>query len=279
MGTNIYIQSDFIEPYDKYLHDPMGKIRWKRLSRGGRNRREIFKLLYNYVKSEKPYRVNVAPNGTVKELYDRYDDNYEGTLRGEKWNSNWDHTGICSSFSKLVIYKDEMAHRGEGKEIMDVEDAIIKCPDAYASVLLRSKQNYAISHRDLFIGNRAYGLTYISLTDTWRSNCGYVVVIYKGSKVYDEYDRIWFTDKAGTHITSPMFAFDYINIPVACSQFPDGSPEKFYVDFNESPGLPDEVVVDDIHDDRRGECIPFSELISFEEIARCIEKRLESENR
>ncbi len=45
MGTNIYLQSDFIESYDKYIHDPMGKIVWKRLSRGGRNRREIFELL------------------------------------------------------------------------------------------------------------------------------------------------------------------------------------------------------------------------------------------
>lgn len=273
MGTNIYIQSDFVEPYDKYLHDPMGTIRWKRLSRGGRNRREIFELLKQYVGQTGHYRVNVVPNGTVKELYDRY----EPREVNGKWNGTWDKTGICSPFSELVIYKDEMAHRGEGKEIEDVEDAIIECPDAYASIFLRHKQNFAVSYRDLFIGNRAFAFTYVSLTDTWRSNCGHVVVIYRGSKTYDEKDYMWFTNRVGTHITSPIFAFDYIKVPVACSQYPDGSPEKFYIDFNEAAGIPEEVVVDDIYDDRNEQCIPFSEIVSFEEIAELAEKTLKSE--
>jgi len=273
MGTNIYIQSDFIEPYDKYLHDPMGTIRWKRLSRGGRNRREIFELLRQYNGSVGSPYTHVAPNGTVQELYDKYE---EREVDG-KWNGTWDKTGICSSFSELVVYKDEMAHRGEGKEVMDVEDVITEYPDAYASVLLRNKQNYAISRRKLYIGNRAYKLTYISLTDSWRSNCGHVMITYDGSVTYSKYDYIPFTRKYGTDIKSPVFSFDYVEIPVASSQCPDGSPEIFYVDFNEAAGIPEEVVIRDYQDSRYGELVPFSELISNEEISKCIEKTLKSE--
>ena len=77
----------------------MGKINWKRLSRGGRNRRQIFELLYNYVKSTQSYGVDVVPHGTVQELYDKYE---EREVDG-KWNATWDHTGICSSFSELIV--------------------------------------------------------------------------------------------------------------------------------------------------------------------------------
>lgn len=273
MGTGIYLKSDFIEPYDKYLHDPMGKIYWNRFSRGGRNRREIFELLYWYVGQTKYHGVGVAPSGTVKELYDKYEEREVDGI----WNANWDHTGICSSFCDLVVYKDEMAHRGEGKEIMDVEDALRECPDAYASVLLRSKQDYSISHKELFIGNIEYSLTYISLTDVWRSNCGHVVVIYNGSQVHKENDYMWFTNRSKTHIASPVFSFDYIDIPVATAQYPDGNPRKFYVDFNEAAGIPEEVVVKDCNNHWHCQCIPFSEIISSEEISECVEKSLKSE--
>ena len=72
MGTNIYLQSDFQEKYDMYLHDPLGKIVWKRLSKGGRNRRDIFKLLEEYVGSVGGMIDHVVPHGTVKELCDKY---------------------------------------------------------------------------------------------------------------------------------------------------------------------------------------------------------------
>ena len=138
MGTNIYIQSDFIEPYDKYLHDPMGTIRWKRLSRGGRNRREIFELLKQYVGQTQQYRVHVAPNGTVQELYDRYE---EREVNGV-WNGSWDHTGICSSFGDLVIYKDEMAHRGEGKEIIHADEAIEEHSERHIEDLIEPRRQH-----------------------------------------------------------------------------------------------------------------------------------------
>ena len=274
MGTGIYIQSDFIEPYDKYLHDTMGNIRWKRFSRGGRNRREIFKLLESYVAQTQQYCINVVPHGTVKELWDKYEEREVNGI----WNSSWDHTGICSSFSELVVYRDEMAHRGEGKEVINVEDAIEECPDAYASVLLRNNQKYSISHRDLFIGNHAFKFTYISITDRWRSNCGYVVITLDSFKIYPEFDVMPFTLKHGINITSPMFAFDYIDAPVACSQFPDGRDERFYVDFNEAPGLPDEVIINKFDSDNYGDCVRFEEIMDSEKIAECVEKSLKSES-
>jgi hypothetical protein len=274
MGTGVYIQSDWLERYDSLLHDPMGSIRWKRLSRGGRNRREIFKLLESYVSQCTPFPVHVAPHGTVKELWDKYQ---EREVDGV-WNGNWAHHHLCTSFNELVIYRDEMAHRGEGKEIVYADDAIIECPDAYASVLLRNKQDYAISHRDLYIGNHAFKLTYVSLTDSWRSNCGHVVITLDGFEVYTDYDHMPFTRKLGIEIKSPMFAFDYIDVPVSSSQFPDGKSERFYVDFNEAPGLPDEVIINRFGSERKGDCVKFEEVISSEKIAECVEKSLKSES-
>ena len=83
--------------------------------------------------------------------------------------------------------------------------------------------------------------------------------------------------KFGTDIKSPIFAFDYIEIPVSSSQYPDGCPERFYVDFNEAPGLPEEVVIRDYSDGRNGDCVPFTDLISSEEIAKLIENSLKSD--
>ncbi len=218
---------------------------------------------------------HVIPNGIVKELYDQYEEREVNGI----WNANWDHTGIQSPFSELVIYKDEKAHRGEGKEVMDVESAIEELPDAYASVLLSNNQNFITSYRELYIGGNSFQLVYVSLTDFWRSNCGYTIILYKGrSKVFE--GDVWpFTCKAGTCINSPIFAFDYIEVPVARSQYPDGSSENFYIDFNESPGIPEQVVVRDYKHDRRGECIPFSEIISDKEISKCIENNLKSDNK
>jgi hypothetical protein len=271
MGTNIYIQSDFQEEYDKYLHDPMGKIRWKRLSRGGRNRREIFELLKNYIGAVGKYRDNVVPNGTVQELHDKYSDYTMG-----KFNHTWDNTGIKHSFSELVIYEDEMAHRGEGKKIEYASDAIITCPNSYASVLLITEQEFSMSYRELYIGNVQYNFTYVSLSDHWRSNCGYVIVLYDGKITHGDNPRIPFTNKVGTVIDSPMFAFDYIKSPVCTSQNPDGSPQRFYVDFNDAPGLPEEVLIHAYGDERQGDYVPFSEIISPEEVSKLIERAMNS---
>lgn len=270
MTTNIYIQSDFIEKYDKYLHDPMGEIRWKRLSRGGRNRREIFKFLENYT-YYRGTRDNTIPNGTVKELYDRYKEKEVNGI----WNGTWKHTGIQSPFHELVIYEDEMAHRGEGKVIMNIEEAIETCPDSYASVFLHSEQNFPISYRNLYIGAHLFRLVYVSLTDDWRSNCGHTIILYKGHLQSID-DRWGFACKAETFIETPIFAFDYIEIPVITKGCSEGLPSQFYMDFNEAPGIPEEVIVKDYNSDRYGECIPFSELVSFEDLALSIEKCFKS---
>ena len=51
------------------------------------------------------------------------------------------------------------------------------------------------------------------------------------------------------------------------------------VQLNEAAGIPNEVVVNDYNSNHHwiGQCIPFSELISFEEMSECIEKSLKSE--
>ena len=277
MGTNIYLQSDFQEEYDKYLHDPMGKIRWKRLSKGGRNRRDIFKLLEEYVGSVGGMIDHVVPHGTVKELCDKYQE--QKVVNGKtEWNYTWDKLGLQHHFNEVVIYTDEMAHRGEGKIIEYVENAIITHPDYYASVLLSDTSSIyptSISYRNLYIGNQMFKLTYQSLTDDWRSNCGYVNVTYEGKDKVS----LAFTEKEGTHITTPIFAFDYIKVKVGTSQYPEGGAENFYLDFNEAPGIPEEVVICEYGHEKYGELVSFYDIISEKEIAEKIEKYLQSENK
>jgi len=239
MGTNIYIQSDFIEPYDKYLHDSMGKIVWKRLSKGGMPRREMLKFLDDSIEEYDIFG-KVVPHGTVVELNKRY-----------------------ISYDKLVVYLDENLHRGEGKILIDMKEAVKKYPNHYASIYLNDYKNVcASSYRHLWIGKECFSFMYQSLTD-WRSNYGHVNIIYLGKN----------TIKNLSIKGHSIFALDFIKIwndnGYCCK---GGVFINHYIDFNISPGIPQEVFV-------KGQDNPikFQDIISSEKIAEIIEIVLKSE--
>ena len=242
MGTGIYLQSDFIEKYDNYLHDPMGKHRWKRLSKGGMNRRRLLSFLDKY--SKKRIWYNVVPHGIVKDLYKRF----KGTVE-------WEKIEVLSTYSEFVIYLDEKSHRGEGKILVDIEEAIKKYPDHYASIYLNGECDFPITERLLYIGNIVFKLTYISITDYWRSNCGKVIIKYINKNEVEEKDLLNY----------PIYSIDRVWVPMK----KDSNSCPFLLDFNIAPGIPEEVFLE-------GEDEPvdfYDNIISVKKVAELIENR------
>jgi hypothetical protein len=253
MGTGIYLQSDFVEKYDQYLHDPNGKIVWKRLSKGGMSRRDMLSFLDD---NKNKYHFSVVPHGRVKELDDKYNPEKDGT---------WKDSGIYSYYHKMVVYLDESLHRGEGKILLDVEDAVKIYPDKYASIYLRNDNDIFPTHeRHLYIGNKCYVLTYISITDKWRSNCGRVFIKLK-----------YILDNIPNNklLSYPIYAVDILRI--LCEAVDNVVPiylEPFVVDFNIAPGIPITIFKEGYNNP-----MSFYDIISPEEIATLIAERVKNE--
>lgn len=244
MGTNIYLQSDFIEYYDRYLHDPMGKYRFKRLSKSGRTRREIFSYLEGQC-NKGVLDGEVIPYGTVKEIYEHYS-----------------ASPFYSPSAKVVVHFDEKLHRGEGKELLGIEEAYKKCPDTLATIFIDRGEILPVTGRELIIGKRCFKLAYYSLTD-WRSNCGEVFVIY--------YSEIKFENEEEINkclLPYPIYSLDFIPF----------NGIKYYIDFNIAPGFDMDIWMPfDLEDpDRQTGKIHFSEIISGEEVAKEIENRIKN---
>jgi len=195
--VKIQLKTDFLDYYDHWF-DREGDIVFERMSRGGMGRREMFGFL-------KSLGLNSPEVGIVKEVFpklrERYSDIPDGIMR------------IVS----VVVYLDEMAHRGEGKERMSAEKALEKHPDNFCSEFIpTSPGEGSVSLRYLQIGDRKWWLRYSSIDD-WRSNYGdkaWVEVLAEAGRGYHP------------KIKEPMFAVDFV------------AAKKIYaIDFNISPGL------------------------------------------
>lgn len=75
----------------------------------------------------------------------------------------------------LVVYLDELSHRGDDKVLSSIEDALKKFPGQLASVYLGGQDQKGVSYRYLRAGFKEFWLRYQSCDD-WRSNCGDVQV-------------------------------------------------------------------------------------------------------
>jgi hypothetical protein len=223
MKTGIYLQTDFKDYYDEYLHDVMATERFKRLSRSGPSRPEIFKLL-----EEKS--CPVPPYGTAEELWREYldpDDPY-CDVRWEKAIKS----DIAWISHKLVVYDDIDAHRGEGKRLVkayDYKEHIKPIKDKFCSLHLTIQDVFALSYRELFVGNRSFFLSYQSLIpDEWRSNYIDVKV-----NLYSECSPI-------RNFDYPIYAIDYIDIPTINTHEPGvRCTRNVYLDLNIAPGMPE----------------------------------------
>ncbi len=124
---------------------------------------------------------------------------------------------------KYVVYTNPISHRGEGKVVLARKEVLLKTIsgnyepllNCYASVFIKTDDEFPRTHRILNIGNRQFRINYTS-DDSWRSNCGNVKVEFDGEIT------------GNLKIPSPLegrglWAIDFVNI--------------FAVDLNTSPGL------------------------------------------
>lgn len=129
--------------------------------------------------------------------------------------------GTCSemkehfrSDDRVVVYTDELAHCGEGKELLYYDEALARFPDKLIAEYLKGECK-SMSLRMLSIGEKVYFLGYYS-DDAWRSNCGNVRI-----DLLDELEcQVAYCDL-------PLYAIDFVK---DCGIF-------YAVDFNSSPGL------------------------------------------
>ncbi len=173
------LRTDFFDYYDHWF-DLDGQV-FERLSTGGMSRGEMFKYLNDH-------GIRTAGYGKV-------------------------HTfaSMGPSISHVVVYTDEQCHRGDGKLLLALGEALRDYPDTLASVYI--KQGIGISHRHLQIGEYHFWLRYQSRD--WRSNCGDVDITLLDCGV-------------GYHptIDQPLFAIDFV-----------GEDRRLAVDFNIAPGI------------------------------------------
>ncbi len=70
---------------------------------------------------------------------------------------------------QLVVYLDELAHRGEGKRLLPVTEALQSYPEHYASVF-HPPAGAAVTFRLVRLGRLAFWLRQEGQGDAWRSN-------------------------------------------------------------------------------------------------------------
>lgn len=195
----VQLRSDFADYYD-HCFDLDG-IPFERYSRQGRGRRAALDYFTEIGIPTPPYG---TPREVIKQTNQRL------LEREREFQS--DSKYLLSA----VVYLDENAHRGEGKVLMPLQEALNKYSNHLCTLFIPPLPGKSISMRHLQIGKKAFWLRCIS-RDDWRSNCGNVEI------------EIIKQEKEGyhPHIHQPLFTIDYIA----------NSEEMLAVDLNVSPIL------------------------------------------
>jgi hypothetical protein len=182
----VVLQSDFRDYYDHAFDRIDGNMpyrEFRRYSTSGPGRLEMLRTLARHFR---------APDfGTVEELASR------------------DHVLV-------VVYLDPNAHRGDGKRVMPIDQALQECPHCLASQYIY-RPGPAQSLRTLQVGRRRFVFHYQS-SRNWRSNVG-VVEINPWKEIHSQ------SSFAAAH---PLWAVDSIL---------DYQDTEYAVDFNLAPGL------------------------------------------
>jgi len=215
----LILRSDFIDWYD-YAFDVATSsddvVIFERFSNSREyTRREALDLLKN-----KGYYTPLY--GTVNEVAEKMIDQFFTSFPDL---IEFKHK-IIHDLMEVVIYHDEYGHRGEGKEILQLDVAMKEYPDKFCvKYIPNSPDGLGYSRRVLVVGNNMWLIDYWSEND-WRSNCGDVhwKVLNKNP-----------LRSSGT-FKYPMYAIDFV--------------QGYAIDFNTAPGLeplkeilpPDDVV-------------------------------------
>ncbi|WP_144402114.1 hypothetical protein [Geoalkalibacter subterraneus] len=201
-AKTLQLKSDFRDWYD-CAFDLQGQMVFERLSTAGMSRRQMFAFLQKL-------GLRTPRHGLVEDLVSAL------THDCEDWPKDLQRRFLDQAVD-VVIYHDEQAHCGEGKQKISAGKALDLYPDTYASEFIPSVAGRgSVSLRYLQVGQRRWWLRYWS-QDDWRSNAG-------------EGDcEILCEEKPGRphEINDPLFAVDFIR-----------AGKKLYaIDFNIAPGL------------------------------------------
>jgi hypothetical protein len=129
---------------------------------------------------------------------------------------------------KAVVYLDELAHRGEGKRLVTLDEAFSHYKDFPYSSFIPTTENPeqdAISYRYLQVGDRAWWLRYRG-KGSWLSNYACETEIKVLSEVFGFWEEGERTRIFGAY---PLFAIDFVTW--------QGMERKKAIDFNSAPGL------------------------------------------
>ena len=187
--------SDFRDYYDFWFDKEGFELR--RVTTEGPSRSEMFKLFQGH-------KIHTPRHGIVKDM-----------PADVKWR---------------VVYVDESLHRGEGKELVQAEEARQKYPSLFCCEYLSFPSNeptmsykekyFGSSWRELVIGNNYFFLHYINCDD-WRSNVGDDIRI--------ELNASYPGKRPKKDLHYPLYAIDYV--------FDDQKGDFAAVDLNIAPGF------------------------------------------
>lgn len=131
----------------------------------------------------------------------------------------------------VVVYLDDRAHCGEGKNLIELESVLTHYPNLLCSQWINTTGLFeeSISYRLLQIGTRAWLLRYMGFGG-WMSNHCEDTQIYVDSEIEPIVNPI--LDQY------PMFAIDFV-VPVNAitPEFTEDLYNCYAIDFNTAPGM------------------------------------------
>lgn len=145
--------TDYSQYYDAIFDGAGPEFHRLAFGRGGLSKRAQFELFERL-------GLAVPPHGTVADLALRFS---PPRIWGSSLDPWWGET------VELVVYEDEFAHGGKGKNRMPIGKAAQECPQAFASLYIPPARA-AINFRHVRIGRIGIWLRQEGAAGEWRSN-------------------------------------------------------------------------------------------------------------
>jgi len=203
--------SDFVDYYDHaFCPGYEAEVVWDRRCRNEMSKAEQFALL-------EKLGFKVPEHGTVVDLYRMFRSKFAG-FSDELF-------GLYTETINVVVYLDPFAHRGEGKILTTLGDALKNHPYLYCSRFVESMPQFpgmesATSYRHLQIGRKSFCLRYTGF-GSWMSNHASEVEV---EVLFEGYEG---RGPLSAGVPYPVFAIDMVQ----------SGPWLYAVDFNTAPGI------------------------------------------
>ncbi len=216
----VAIVSDFIDYYDHaFCPRYEAEVVWDRRSRNDMSKADQFALL-------EKLGFKVPEHGKVSDVYTKLREKFLPACRGQSGRGFTPEIfNLYAETIRVVVYLDEFAHRGEGKILTTLGDALREYPYLYCSRFVESEPSfpgieYATSYRHLQIGRRSFCLRYGGF-GSWMSNHAKEVEV---EFLFEGYEG---RGPLSSHVPYPVFAIDMVQ----------SGPWLYAVDFNTAPGI------------------------------------------